>query len=289
VEFRGIDFSSSPTVKKPVTLAICEFDGPVLVVKRSHRLADFSGFEAALLSKGPWVTGLDFPFCFARDFNTQMGWPSDWAGMARLLSGLPRMEYIDRMSAFRARQPEGQKHLRRLMDARTGGVSPNNVVNPPVGKMLFEGVPRLWQSGVDIPGLYQGDESRRAVEAYPAIAAKHLIGTTAYKDGKPEDIERRLVLRREIISALARPNRFGFCVDAPMSLADDPAGDDLDAAICAVQAAWAAVNGMTGPHGPDAVRKGSFDHVEGWIADPAAFDPPLFVQETLALSGADLR
>ena len=253
MEFRGIDFSSAPTAKKPVTLVICAFDGPVLKVTENHRLATLPEFEAALLSKGPWVTGLDFPFCFARAFYTGMGWPTGWSQLARLLSGTLKSDYIDQHEAFRARQPEGQKHIPRGMDRLTGGAAPNNVVNPPVGRMLYEGVPRLWQAGVDVPGLFCGDESRRAVEAYPAIAAKHLIGTTAYKDGKPEDARRRLDLRRELISALAKPNRFGFCAEIPMSLADDPAGDDLDAAICAVQAAWAAVNGLTGPDGPDAV------------------------------------
>ena len=32
---------------------------------------------------------------------------------------------------------------------------------------------------------------------------------------------------------------FGFAVEAPSELADDPTGDQIDALLCAMQAAWA--------------------------------------------------
>jgi hypothetical protein len=33
--------------------------------------------------------------------------------------------------------------------------------------------------------------------------------------------------------------RYGLRVEAPKTLVDDPSGDELDALLCAIQAAWA--------------------------------------------------
>jgi len=61
---------------------------------------------------------------------------------------------------------------------------------------------------------------------------------------------------------------YGFAVEAPISLADDPSGDSLDALLCAIQAAWSwrqRHNGFGAPH--------NVDPLEGWIADPYAARP----------------
>ena len=273
MKFFGFDFTSSPSGQKPITLCVCEFRGATLTYQEHHRIDGFNAFEAWLYSEGPWVAGFDFPFCYAKNFVSGMGWPTGWGHLAKDLAAMPKQTYLDDIAAFRARQPEGEKHLYRGLDRLTGGASPNNVINPPVGRMLFEGVPRLWEAGLDVPGLHAGDVRRVAVEAYPAVAMKHLIGTTAYKDGPTEEAVPRRSLRREAIRRLVADNRFGFRVDAPMTLAEDRAGDDIDGLICAVQAAWAFLQGMTGADGPNAVRSGAFDPAEGWIADPAAFSP----------------
>ena len=57
---------------------------------------------------------------------------------------------------------------------------------------------------------------------------------------------------------------FHVLVEAPRGLAEDPTGDQLDALICAIQAAWAwtmKAQRYGAPEGADAL--------EGWIADPA--------------------
>lgn len=55
----------------------------------------------------------------------------------------------------------------------------------------------------------------------------------------------------------------GLRVQAPDHLADDPAGDQLDALLCVIQAAWARTQRGNGYGSPDHV-----DALEGWIADP---------------------
>ena len=269
----GIDFTSAPDHRKPITCTSCTLTGDRLKVDGHERIADFAGFATVLTRPGPWVAGLDFPFSFSRGFLAAMGWPLDWQLLVDRLTSMKKPDYKAAVRAFRDCQPEGQKHLKRTVDGLTGGAAPNNVVNPPVGLMLFEGVQRLRAAGLCLPGLADGDSSRIAVEAYPAVAARALIGTTAYKDGKPADHTARLALRRQLIARLAAGAHCGITVSAPVDLAEDPGGDDIDALLCAVQAAWAQRSGLTASEGP----VGRFDPAEGWIADPNAFDPPLDV------------
>jgi len=266
----GVEFTSAPSGAKPISVTRATLSGTHLEVCDHARLTTPADFETLLATPGPWLAGFDFPFAFARRFTAQIGWPQTWSALADHLAQMDKRDYVATHTAFRARQPVGAKHLPRQLDRLTGGAAPNNIVNPPVGRMLFEGVPRLRAAGVTVPGLHRGDATRIAVEAYPAVAARALIGTTAYKDGPPADKVRRQALRSDILTRLSEPNRFGVTLGAPQTLANDPAGDDLDAAICAVQAAWAFLKGFTGPEGP----AGLFDPAEGWIADPDAFDPP---------------
>ena len=58
---------------------------------------------------------------------------------------------------------------------------------------------------------------------------------------------------------------YGLRVQAPRDLADDPSGDQLDALLCAIQAAWSWTMKEHGYGRPCAV-----DPLEGWIADPSA-------------------
>ena len=56
---------------------------------------------------------------------------------------------------------------------------------------------------------------------------------------------------------------YGFSVDVPMCLADDPTGDHLDALLCCIQAAWAWTQRDRDYGAPTET-----DPLEGWIADP---------------------
>ena len=57
---------------------------------------------------------------------------------------------------------------------------------------------------------------------------------------------------------------YGFRVVADWSLAEDPSGDQLDALLCAIQAAWTWTQRKNGFGAPQ-----DTDPLEGWIADPA--------------------
>jgi hypothetical protein len=132
--------------------------------------------------------------------------------------------------------------------------------------MFFEGARRLLKSEVTIPLLRPGGPDRIVVEAYPGVLARHL-GYAGYKnDALRKQTEVQLRARRAMLNDILNgrlESRYGLLVEAPASLADDPGGDQLDALLCAIQAAWAWT--MRGerygaPQGTDAL--------EGWIADP---------------------
>jgi hypothetical protein len=145
-------------------------------------------------------------------------------------------------------------------------------VNPPVAFMLHAGVPRLVAAGVTLPGLKQGDPDRVALEAYPGLLARSVLGSTSYKS---DDIHRqtpaRLIARKTLIHAIESgdaPLLKGIGARLKLShaqrdeLDDDASGDRLDAVLCLVQAAWGLSRHQAGhtPYGLPA-----FDPLEGWI------------------------
>ena len=58
----GINFNYSPSKKKPITIAICDFKKSqglsVLKVEPIYGLKEFDTF---LKQKGPWFAGVNFP------------------------------------------------------------------------------------------------------------------------------------------------------------------------------------------------------------------------------------
>ncbi len=229
---------------------------------------DFEEFEAAITATGPWVAGLDFPFGQARRFVENAGWPRSWAEYVRFVASLDRQSFRKFLEDYKRHRASGDKHHKRRCDVLTRSQSPQTLYGTPVGLMFFEGAPRLLDAGVHLPYHCDGDRTRVALETYPGIAARRLIGRRPYKSdtrSKQGDEQRqaRLELLRSITDAKGR-ELFGFTVDAPIDLADDPGADDLDALLCAVQAAWGWDRRSRGYGAPS-----DLDRLEGWICDPA--------------------
>ncbi len=267
----GIDFTSRPSPRKPITCLACELEGTTLRAGELMEWPGFEGFESALGAPGPWIAGIDFPFGQARRFIETIGWPETWQDYVGHAHALGRQGFRTALDAYRAGRPPGDKEHRRTTDIAAGSISPQKLYGTPVGLMFFEGAPRLLASGVTIPGLHAGDPDRIVVEAYPGVLARNLIGRRGYKQDvrqkqTPAHQDARQDLLRHIIGAALLPG-YGLQVDAPMELAEDPGGDHLDALLCAIQAAWAWRRREEGFGAPDAC-----DPLEGWIADPALLD-----------------
>lgn len=262
----GVDFTSRPRPGKPITCLRCAFDGEVLRADRPERWSEFVMFESELKKPGPWIAGIDFPFGQASKFIERIGWPRDWLSYVRYADSLGRDGFREALNAFRKKQPEGDKEHRRETDVAAGSISPQKLYGVPVGLMFLEGAPRLARSGVTIPHLQVGEPDRIVVEAYPGVLARQLVGRRSYKhEDKKKQTAARREARQDILRGLTRwVLAYGFKIDVTDSLCDDPAGDDLDALLCAVQAAWAWRNRLNGFGAPSNVNRD-----EGWIADPS--------------------
>ena len=259
----GIDFTSRPTRRKPITCVEASLEGQSLVFQSMREWTSFEPFDEFLRSAGPWVAGLDFPFGQARRFIENIGWPATWAGYVRHVGKLSRPEFRSALDDYRRDRAVGDKEHRRLTDVRSGAVSSQKLYGVPVALMFFEGVPRLLDAGVHVPPLADGDRQRVALEAYPGALARRLIGRQPYKqDVRDKQSAKQLSARRDLLAALANvSDDLGFTTVAPAELADDPQGDQLDALLCAVQAAWSIGQANYGI--PDDV-----DTLEGWIVGP---------------------
>ena len=270
----GLDFTSAPGRRKPLNVLCCALEGDSLRVEDSETLTDFGGFEDFLQRRGPWVCGMDFPFGQPRSLVAALGWPESWEGYVGEVGSLPKEEFEDKIRADMAKRPAGSKWRYRLADRRSGSSSAMMLFRVPVGKMFYQGAPRLLASGVRVEPCRRNGDERVAVEAYPAVVARRFLGRTAYKrDGVPDTPERRSA-RETLLAGLesaALREVYGFAVEMGVrwrkEFVQDPSADALDSLLCAVQAAWAYEKRDEGYGVPT-----ECDLDEGWILDPALLD-----------------
>ena len=267
MDIYGIDFTSTPKLRKPLTCLHCVLEGNTLKAGELREWTSLDSFEQALNTPGPWIAGLDFPFGMARRFIETIGWPDSWQGYTDYVATLDRTGFRRLLDDYRAGRAVGDKEHKRRCDLLAGSISPQKLYGTPVGLMYFEGAPRLRRSGVMIPGLQQGDPERIAVEAYPGLLARALIGKRPYKqDAKSRQTIDQFKARQDLLRAILGgvvQEHYGISVEAPMSLADDSTGDCLDSLLCCIQAAWSWRNRMDRYGIPT-----DMDVLEGWIADP---------------------
>jgi hypothetical protein len=214
----------------------------LLSLENVERLESFAAFEALLARPGPWVGGFDFPFSLPLELVRDLRWPTAWPELVAHCSAMDRLRLRATLDAYRETRPAGSRYAHRATDRPAGSSSPMKLVNPPVALMFHEGTPRLLAAGVFIPALNEGDEERVALEAYPGLLVRKQLGIRAsYKsDTRSEQTPARRAARQAIVTALSQGKPLGIRLTTKLDLVADGSGDTLDAAICAVQAAWAA-------------------------------------------------
>ncbi|MBS0435420.1 MAG: DUF429 domain-containing protein [Proteobacteria bacterium] len=260
----GIDFTSRPTRRKPITVAIGQSDGAGVRLARLEHHVSFESFAAWLRAPGPWLGAFDFPFGLPRELVEALGWPREWRALMAFYASLSREQIRATFAAFCDARPAGRKFAHRACDVPAGSSPSMKWVNPPVAYMLHEGVPLLIAAGVHMPALHQGDATRVALEAYPGLLARELIGARSYKsDAAAKQTAERLIARKDLIEALEQGRtRLGLRLRLSHAQRDalvaDASGDELDAVLCLVQAAWAARE-------PGYGLPVQIDPLEGWI------------------------
>jgi hypothetical protein len=260
----GVDFTSRPTRRKPITVAHGVLQGDAVRLVRIDALADPAAFDAFLRAPCAWVGAFDFPFGLPRELVVMLGWPTEWLALMQHYAALSRDEIRATFAAFCAARPAGSKFAHRACDGPAGSSPSMKWVNPPVAYMLHAGVPPLIDAGVHLPGLHAGDPARVALEGYPGLLAREILGTRPYKsDAAAKQTPERLIARKDLVEALERGRtRLGLRLRLSHAQRDelvaDASADRLDAVLCLVQAAWASTRPKHG-------MPSDADALEGWI------------------------
>ena len=269
----GCDFSSSPSTRKPIVLALGSLQHGRVLLNRLERLPSLQAYADWLAQPQEWVGGFDLPFGLPRELVQALGWPTRWRDCLTHYAGLSREEIRSCFAAFCAARPAGGKFAHRATDAPAGSSPSMKWVNPPVAFMMHAGVPPLLEAGATLPGLWQPEPAAQprkvALEAYPGLLARELIGRRSYKsDETAKQTPDRLIARKDLLQALELGRtRLGLRLKLSPAqhdaLVDDARGDSLDAVLCLVQAAWAWSRHQAGA--PRYGLPSAFDDLEGWI------------------------
>ncbi len=265
----GCDFSSSPTRQKPIVFALgSSIKGRVQLSKLEH-ITSLDAFGAWLAQPQSWLGVFDLPFGLPRELVEHLQWPLTWPELIKHYATFSREDIRAIFAAFCNVRPVGGKFAHRAADKPAGSSPSMKWVNPPVAFMLHAGVPRLLAAGVHLPGLFDGDTSRVALEGYPGLLAHEVLGKRSYKsDDKAKQTPERLIARKDLITALELGQtrlklRLKLTHAQRDMLVGDAKGDSLDAVLCLMQAAWAQ-----GQHDEGAPLYGlppNVDPLEGWI------------------------
>ena len=267
----GIDFTSAPSHKKPITIAEGELKQENLTVRQVHALTNFKELEDFLKQRGPWVAGIDFPFGLPGAFLSSLGLPHEWKNYAQKLTRRPRSEFEKKIKRFKLKHTSPYKEPLRFTDLLASAQSPLKLVNPPVAKMFYEGSKIILKSGASILPCLPKNTNRIILETYPALIARRFA--KSYKSERKETSQHKLN-RKKIISGILSSkfkDEFGFTVNIESALKkeleNDTKGDFLDAVLCSLQAAWASKKGKPHYGSPQTCR--NLMRSEGWIVDPA--------------------
>lgn len=288
----GIDFSSAPTPKKPITVAVGSLDLRDGVYRLNHvsGLTSLPAFEAFLATPGPWLGGFDLPFGQPRVLIAHEGWPEQWRDFVRFFCAADRQAIRGRFKAWCDSRPVGDKFAWRATDRPAGSSPAMRWTNPPVAWMMQAGIGRMVEAGLCFPA--HGDQcpglleniglvaaglpsaspvlprvclpARIALEAYPGFTARQVTRQSYKSDTRAKQDSDRAYHRQKILRALLR-GEAGLrprLVATPgwiRQLTIDGSGDLLDAVICALQAAHAATEPRFG-------LPARLDPLEGWIA-----------------------
>ena len=259
----GVDFTSAPSRRKPIVAALGRREGKVIALEGFELHTSFPMFSAWLRTPGPWLGAFDLPFGLPRELVLTLGWPTEWRALMRHYAALSRAEIRATFAAFCAARPVGGKFAHRATDGPSGSSPSMKWVNPPVAFMLHAGVPLLLDAGLHLPGLHGGDPLRVALEGYPGMLARELVGARSYKsDTSSKQTPQRTAARRDLVAALeAGHSRLGLELSLTrvqrIALLDDAMGDRLDSVLCLMQAGWAAGQ-------PNHGLPPDMDPLEGW-------------------------
>ena len=269
----GVDFTSAPCRRKPITVASGRLESArgraVYQLDDVVGLESLEAFDAFLQDDRPWLGGFDLPFGQPRTLIEHEGWPTDWPASVRFYCGQPRELLRSTFKRWCDARPAGDKFAWRRADKPAGSSPAMRWTNPPVAWMMHAGIGRMLDAGLSFPAHRHGMGSRAtgrriALEAYPAFTARQAC-SKSYKSDTPAKQTADRQRHRGIIMAALEQGTVGLMPTLTLTSAwrrriiADGSGDLLDAVICALQAAHASTLPRYG-------LPRSLDPLEGWIA-----------------------
>ena len=267
----GVDFSSAPTNRKPITVAVgqlIEKRQPVYRLETIRELPTLEAFEQLLAEPGDWLGGFDLPFGQPRTLIEHEGWPTDWPAFVQFFCQQPRETLRETFRRWCAARPIGNKFAWRQTDKPAGSSPAMRWTNPPVAWMMHAGIGRMLAAGLAFPAhrhpRRRGPQQRIALEAYPGFTARQVTRGSYKSDTPASQTPDRRQRRRQILTAVTAGTA-GLAVRLEASptwrrrMLADGRGDLLDAVLCSLQAGHAAVQPRFG-------LPRDLDPLEGWIA-----------------------
>ena len=211
----GCDFSSSPSRRKPIVLALGRRDGARVQLLGLERIETLPALAQWLAQPQPWVGGFDLPFGLPRELVTTLGWPTDWRACMQHYRSLTREQIREAFAGFCDARPVGGKFAHRATDGPAGSSPSMKWVNPPVAYMLHAG-----------------------------LLAREVLQRRSYKsDDRAKQTPDRLIARKDLVNALELgQTRLGLRLKLSHAqrdaLVQAASGDSLDAVLCLLQAGW---------------------------------------------------
>ena len=262
----GIDFTSAPSKNKVIACAEAWLEADVLSIQKLHRFIDFLSFMDFLTRSPVWIAGVDFPLGQPRKLIENLQWGKTWAEYIDLVGQMSKQEFVETLNQYRQDRAAGDREHLRHTDRDTKSISPMKVYGVPVGKMFFEGAPRMLAAGFSILPCHPTKDLRIVIEIYPALMSRSIIGKQSYKsDDKHKQTSEMQFLRQEIINQVRSPifkTKYGFVIEIDQQLSrecvGDASGDTLDAVLATIQSSSASRQ-------PNVGIPENCDRLEGWI------------------------
>jgi hypothetical protein len=259
----GVDFTSAPRPAKPITVAVGLLTGGR---RPRYRLETIRCLDS--------LAAFDLPFGQPRSLIAHEGWPADWPAFVEFYCRQPRETLRERFRGWCNARPVGDKFAWRKADKPAGSSPAMRWTNPPVAWMMHAGIARMVAAGLVFPAHAHPPRQHRiapgtgtariALEAYPGFTARRACRGSYKSDVRAMQTPERRANRRRIVAGLVA-GQAGLAPHLELSqawrrrLVADGKGDLLDAVICGLQAAHAALL-------PGYGLPADLDPLEGWIA-----------------------
>jgi hypothetical protein len=205
----GCDFSSRPTRRKPIVVARGHPGrGQALCLDALQTFDTLDGFADWLARPLSWVGGFDLPFGLPRELVETLDWPRQWEPCIRPFRGFgpPRcscpLQGLLRCAA-------GGRQVRPPRDRSACRLQPVDEMGEPAGGLhaacrcaAAAGCRRSPAGRAVAAG---GARQRVALEAYPGLLAREVLGMRSYKsDDRARQTPERLIARKDLVQRWSR-------------------------------------------------------------------------------------